>query len=78
MAQVCLGSDHLKRWQEALGIEGMVKSIKMEMDIKGLATVEVVRFVERPGMDGLIKELARYRLEPLAPESGGMTWRRTS
>jgi hypothetical protein len=67
MAVAYRGCDHLKRLQEALGIEGMVKSIKMEMDIKGLATVEVVRFVERPGMDGFIKELARYRLEPLEP-----------
>jgi hypothetical protein len=67
MAFAYRGCDYLKRWQEALGIEGMVKSIKMEMDIKGLATVEVVRFVERPGFEGLIKELSRYRLVPLEP-----------
>jgi hypothetical protein len=67
MAYLYRGCDHLKRLQEALGIEGRVKSIKLEMDIAEMATVEVVRFVERPGFEGLIKELARYRLVPLEP-----------
>jgi hypothetical protein len=67
MAHLCLGSDHLKRLQDALGIEGAVKSIVVQMDIKGVVTVDVVRYVERQGMDGFIKELSRYRLVPLEP-----------